>query len=116
MADGLLASRSKSAYVSVSHAQIFVRINWNVIDPDFVVEMRSGAASTSADVADGIAAVNMLARKYRKAREVTITRGDSVTVIKNDRPAVTTHKVGKFNHAIGWRNNRLPVHRSDINS
>lgn len=47
----LLASCCKTAGVGHGYAQVLVGIDWRVVDADFVVEVRTGAAAAEADVA-----------------------------------------------------------------
>ncbi len=56
---GLLA-RQEPANLRHRQPQILIGIHRNVVDADFVVEMRAGGASALADVAERIAAVNVL--------------------------------------------------------
>jgi len=62
-----------------------VGIYWSVVDANFVVEVRAGAASAVADVADGVAAVYVLSGEDGKAGEVSVTRRDSVAMVNRDR-------------------------------
>lgn len=39
----------------VGHAQVLVRIDWNVVNPHFVVKMRSGRATRLAYVSNNLA-------------------------------------------------------------
>jgi len=55
-----LASRFKPSAMSHRHAEILVRIDWGVVDANFVVKMRAGGASARSHVADGVAAMNLL--------------------------------------------------------
>lgn len=78
---GELASGGEAAHVRISDAQVFVGIYRDVIDADFIVKMGTGAAAAIAHVADRIAAVDVLAGKYRKALQVAITGRDAVAVV-----------------------------------
>ena len=56
-----LHPRSKRSVVPrPGHPQVFIGVDWGIADANFVVEMRSGAASGGANVADGVAAAHAL--------------------------------------------------------
>jgi hypothetical protein len=61
--DGFLAACGKSAHMRIGDAQILVGIYRDVVDADFIVEVRAGAAAAIADVADGVSAVHVLPRE-----------------------------------------------------
>ena len=87
-----------------------------VVDTDFVVEVGTGAAAAFADVPDGIAAMHMLSRHDRKVRQVAITGGNAMAVVDHDGPSVAAQEIGKGDHAVGGRHDRLSVSRSDIDA
>ena len=111
----LLASRCEPAEVRVGHAQIFVGIDWNIVDANFIVKMWSSASSAVADVADGIAAVYVLPREYREALEMSVARSNAVSVVKNNGSPVSAHEIREFNDRFGWSDNRLSIERTDVN-
>src|SRR5262249_46455811 len=111
-----LASGRKPADVRVGHAQILVGIHRDIVDADFVVEVRTGAASAVADVADGVTAVNMLSGEYCETLQVSVAGCDSVTVVDHDGATIPAHEIGEFNYALGWSNDRLPEDRTNVNS
>ena len=43
-----------------------MRIDGNIVDPNFIVKVRSGTAATIADVTNDVAALNVLSRKDRE--------------------------------------------------
>src|SRR5579863_2578290 len=92
-----------------SQTQEFVGIDWSVIDPDFVVQVRSGTATAQPDVSDGIAPAHVLSGDDRIAGKVTVARRDSVAVVKRDGPSISTHEVSKHHDAISGSYHRLPV-------
>src|SRR5258708_36772206 len=100
----------------VGHAQIFVRIDRDVVDAHFIVKMRAGAATAVANVADGVPAMDMLAGEDCEAFQMSVTRGNSVAVLEDDCAPVATHEVGKFHYAFGWRDDRLSVDCANINA
>ena len=55
-----LAAGGEAAGLRHVDAQVLVWIDWRVIDANFVVKMRSSAASAQTDVAEDIPAMNML--------------------------------------------------------
>ena len=113
---GFLTARSEAAHVRVGHAQVFVRIDWDIVDADFVVKVWAGAASAIADVADRVAPVYVLPGINRKALHVSVACGDAVAVVEDDRPTISAHEVGEFYDTFGRRHNRLPVNRTDIDA
>ena len=81
-------------------AQILVGIHRGIVDADFIVKMRTGAAAAEADVADHVAAADVLAGGNREAGKVSEARNDAVTVLKNDRSTVPAHEVSEIHDAI----------------
>ena len=112
----LLASRCKSAHMRIGNAQVLVRINWDVIDSDFVVEMRAGAASAVTNVADGIPTMHVLPGIHGEALHVSIACGDAMAMIENDGASVSTHKVGELDNGICRCHDRLTVHATNVDA
>ena len=81
-------------------AQILIGIHRGVVDADLVMQVWTGAAAAEADIADHVAAANVLARGNREAGKVSEARNDAVTVLKNDRSTVSAHEVGEIHDAI----------------
>ena len=100
----------------IGHAQIFVRIHRNIIDPDFIVKMGPGAAPAVADVTYGVPAMHVLAGKYCEALEMAVASCDSVTVVENNGASVAAHEIGKLNHGLCRSNDRLAVQSSDVDA
>jgi hypothetical protein len=67
--------------MSHSEPQEFVRINWSVIDADFVVQMWTGAATAQPDISDGVASAHKLSGYNRIASKMSVASGDSVAVV-----------------------------------
>ena len=99
----------------IGHAQIFVGIDWNIVDANFIVKMWSSASSAVADVADGIAAMYVLSREYREALQVSVARSNAVSVVKNNGSPISAHEIREFNNGFRWSDNRLSVERTDVN-
>src|SRR5215469_3736676 len=95
-----LASGRESAQVGVGHAKILSRIDRNVFDANFVVEVGTGAATAIADKPDRVTAVYTLAREHGKGFQMAVTCADPVAVVNDDRSSITAHEVGKLNHAV----------------
>ena len=57
----ILSFRPRIRHIRDRQPQIFVGIYRGVINADFVVEVRTGAAATLADKSDGVAAMHVLA-------------------------------------------------------
>ena len=55
-----LAAGHETAAVGNGHAEVLVRIDRGIVDPDFIMKMGTGRASAFTDVSDDIAAVHML--------------------------------------------------------
>ena len=100
----------------ISGAQIFVRIYRDIINADFIVKVRPGAAAGVADVADCVASMDFLAREYRQALHVPVAGGNAVPMIEDDSAPVSAHEVGKHHSSVGRRNDLLPYDRPNINS
>src|SRR5216684_115790 len=110
----LLASRRKPAHVRVGHAQIFVRVDRNVVDTNFVVEVGAGAASAVPDVADGVATVYVLPGKDCKAGQMSVASRDSMAVVQGYGASVAAQEIGKLYYALCRSHHRLAVRRADV--
>src|SRR5580704_3730231 len=111
---GFLAAVLEAAAVGDGHAEILVGIDGRVIDPDFIVEVRAGGASAEAHIANGVAAMDLLAGGYGEAGKVAVAGGDAVAVIDHDGLAVSTKEVGEGDHAIGGRDDGVTVRAANI--
>ena len=89
------ASRGEPTHVGDSQAKIFVRIDWRVVDPDFVVEVRPRRAAAQPNVSQDVATLHVLSGSHRKVPEMSVTSGNPATMINDYGPAVATHKVSK---------------------
>ena len=112
----LRASRCETAGVGHGEPQVLVRIDWSVVDADFVVKVGAGAATAESDVTDGISAVHMLGRNDCEVGQVTIAGADAMAVVEDHSAPIATHKVCKHDHAIRWGDHRLPIGRTDIHT
>src|SRR5205807_981257 len=101
-----LASGCEAAAVGHGQAQVFVWINRSVIDPDFVVEMRTGRTTAQADVADCVTAVDLLSGDHGKVGEVPVAGADSVAVVNHNSAAVPPQEVSEGDYTICWSNYR----------
>ena len=99
----------EAAAVGDRHAEVFVGIDWCVVNADFVVKMRARGASTGADITNYIAAMDFFAHSDRETGKMPVAGGDSVAVIQHDCLAVSAKKVGESHNAIGGRNHRLAI-------
>ena len=91
LASGLVAAAS-----GYGQAEVLVGIDWSVVDADFVVEMGTGGASAHADIADGIATMDLLSRRDGEARQVSIAGGDGVAMVDHDGFAISAKEVGEL--------------------
>ena len=96
-----LGAGGEAAQVGDGQAEIFVGVDWGIVDADFVVEMGAGGASAEADVADGVAAVDVLSGGDGEAGEMSVTGGDAVAVIDHDSATVSAEEVGEGDGAVG---------------
>src|SRR3984885_560410 len=111
----VLAASLEAATLRDSHTQVLVRIHGRVIDADFVVQVRSGGAPAGADVADGVATMNLLPGGDRKAGKVAVAGGDPVAVIQHDGLAISAKEVGEDDYAVGRSNHCVAVRAANIN-
>jgi hypothetical protein len=86
-----------------------MRIHWSVINANFVMQVRTGAATAQPDIANCVAPAHKLSGNDRIAGKMAIAGGNSVAVVKGDSPPIPTHEVGKSHHAIGWGDDRLAI-------
>src|SRR5271169_4207246 len=77
-----LASRRESADMGHGEAQEFVRIDWSVIDADFVVQMWASAATAQPDISDSVAPANILPGDNRIVSQMPVAGGNSVSVVE----------------------------------
>jgi hypothetical protein len=115
-ADCCLASRFESAHVSVGRSQILVRVDWNIVDADFVMQMWTSAPASVPNIANRIPAMHVLAGEYRQTLHMPISSCDSVTMIQNHSAAVSSHEVGKYYGRVCRGDDRLSNRCSDINA
>ena len=111
-----LAAGLEAAAVGDRDAEVFVGIDRSVVDANFVVEVRSGGASAEANVADGVAAMNLLAGCDRETGKVAVAGGDAVAMIHHDELAVSAEEVRESDYAIGGRDDRVAVGAADIHA
>src|SRR5438477_515479 len=102
--------------MSIGHTQVFAWIHRSVVNPNLVVEVRPGATSAVAYIPDGVATMNILARKHGECLQVPVTGADSVPVVQNDCASVPAHKISELNNPIRRSNHRLPKNSANINT
>src|SRR6266404_3453477 len=90
---GELRSRGETAEVGYCHAKVLIRIDGRVVDSDLVVKVRTRGASTEADVAKYITAVDVLAGGDTETGQVSIAGGDSVAMIHCDGAAIASEEI-----------------------
>src|SRR5437764_3823968 len=100
----------------VGDAQVLVRIYRHVVDAYFVVEVGAGAAAAVADVPDGVAAMEVLSGVDCEAFHVAVARGDSVAMVNDDGPSVSTHEIGELDCAVSRSYDRLPVKGANVHA
>ena len=111
-----LTAGREPAGMGECHAEVFVRINWSVVDADFVVKVRPGGASAFPDVPDHVAAMHVLASSDAKSGKVTVAGADPVSVVDHDGLAVSAHVVGKGHNAVSWGDDGMAEIAADIDT
>ena len=96
--------------------EIFVGVYGDVVDADFVVEMGAGGASALANVADGVAAVDVLSGGDGEAGQVAVAGGDAVAVIEHDGASVAAEEVGEGDGTVGRRDHGRAYVGGDIDA
>src|SRR5579872_5570644 len=112
-AGAYLAAGLEAAGVGDGHAQVLVGIDRSVVDTNFVVKVRAGGAAAGADVADGIAAMNLLAGGDGESGKMAVAGRDAVAVVEHDGLAVSAHEVGEGDNAVGGSDHRMAVAAAD---
>src|SRR5262252_9024350 len=100
----------------VGYAEVFVGIDRDIINADFIVKVRASASSAVPHVSNGIAAMHMLPGIDRKALHVSVAGRDSVTVIDDDRASVAAHEIGELHNTLGRSHDRLTVKSANIDA
>src|SRR5947209_4130185 len=95
-----LRARCETADVCHREPQILVGIHRSVVDAHFVVQVRTGRASAEADVADGVAAVDVLPGGDGEAGKMAVAGGDAVSVVNHDGATVAAQKISESNCAV----------------
>jgi len=78
--------------------------------------MGAGGASALANVADGVAAVDVLSGSDGEAGEVAVAGGDAVAVIEHDGASVAAEEVGEGDGAVGRRDHGRAYVGGDIDA
>jgi len=105
----VLAASPEAAAVGDGHAEIFIGIDWSVVDADFVVKVRTGGPSAGANVPDGVAAMNLLSGRNREAGEVAVAGRDTMAMIHHNGLTISAHEVHESDYAIGGRDDRMSI-------
>src|SRR6267154_1281749 len=98
------------------HTEVLVGIDRSVVDSNFVVEVRTGGASAEADVADSVAAVDLLSRSDCKTGKVAVAGRDAVAMVHGDELAVSALELREGNYAIRRRDHRVAVSTANIHT
>ncbi len=109
----VLASGLEAAAVRDRHTQILIRIDWSVVDANFIVEVWPGGSAAQADIADGIATMDLLPRSDREAGKVAVARRDAVAMVHHDELAVSALEIGEGNYAIRRCDHRVALGAAD---
>src|SRR5260221_11361445 len=96
--------------------QVAHGVDRRAVDANFVVYVRAGGASADADIADGIAASQLLPRQDVQARKMAVIGPHSKSVIDNDQPPVARAFVGLDDHAVSGNSHGIAVLRGDIHT
>ena len=111
-----LASGLVAVALGYGDAEILVGIDGRVVDADFVVQVGAGGASAHANVADGVAAMDLLSGRDSESRKVAVASGNAVAVIDHDGFAVSAQKVGEGYYAVGGRDDGMTERAANINA
>src|ERR1700757_1035945 len=113
---GILAAGSEAAAVGNGDAEVFIGIDRDVVDANFVMEMRPGGASAFPNIADYVAPMHTLSSGNGETRKVPVAGADAVAVVDHDGFAVAAHHVGKGHDAIRRGDDLRAVAAADIDS
>src|SRR5258708_22708798 len=91
------------------HTEILVGIDRSVVDSNFIVEVWTGGASAEADVADGVATVDLLPWSDRKTGKVAVAGRDAVAMVHGDELAVSALELRQGNYSIRRPDHRVPA-------
>jgi hypothetical protein len=97
-------------------AEIFVGIDGDRLDTDFVVQVRRSDASGGANISDNLATTNVLAGGDGESREVAISSGYAVSVIDVNETPITAHEFGETDYPVRGSVNRGAVGHGNINA
>src|ERR1700730_7344234 len=110
----LLTSRREGTVVRDGDAKIFIRIYRSIVNADFIVKMRTGRASASADVSDHITAMHGLPRSHSKTGKVSKAGADAIAVIDHDHFAVAAHDLAVGHDSVRRCNHRAAIAAANI--
>src|SRR4029077_2289427 len=113
---GKLAAGLESTAVGDGHAEIFVGIDRGVVDANFIVEMGAGGASAQANVANGVAAMNLLSGSDGKAGEVAVAGRDAMAMVHRDQFAVSALEIREGDYTVGRCDHRVAVSTANIHA
>jgi len=113
---GCLAASREAARVGERHTEVFVRIDRSVVDPNFVVKVRTRGASAFAYVPNQITTLYSLPRGNRKSRKVTVAGADAVAMVDHDRLAIPAHSIGERHHTVSRGDDRVSIAAADIDA
>src|ERR1700674_1115646 len=111
-----LRARREPANCTQGQPTILVGIPRGVVDAIFVVGVRPGGASAEADVADGVAAMDVLSGGDGEARKMAVAGGDAMSMVNHDGASVAAQEIGEGNCAIGRSDHRRPDTGGDVNT
>src|SRR6266404_2666293 len=112
----LVGAGGEDGHLREGAAQVLVRIYGDVVDADFVVEVRTGAAAAQADVAEHVAASNRLAGCDGETGQVAVACADAVRVLHDDDASVAAHDVGEGDNAVRRRQHGAAVAGGDVHA
>src|SRR5882762_8276835 len=116
MWDSALASRLEAAAVGDSHAEILVGIDRSVVDANFVVKVRTSGTSAQADVADGVAAMDLLSGSDCKTGKVAVAGRDAVAMVHGDELAVSALELREGDYTIRRGDYRMAVYTANVHT
>lgn len=93
-----------------------MRIDGHRMNAHFIVEVGAGGASRLTDVADDLAAGDVLAGNHDHGGEMSIDGMHVVTVVDDDLTAVTVLHGSAYNKSIGGGAHRRAIRSGDIDA
>ena len=92
------------------------RVDQLAVGENFVVQVRAGRAAGRADVADDVAALDVLARLDVERAQMAVARRQAEAVLEDDQVAVVAGVRRRLDRAVGRRVDRLALVGGDVDA